>query len=86
MTKTYLIPTVFTDKNLPMEYKIVTRKRDMRTKFCKKNERNIIDRYTLDEFNKKHNILVKGDRVIMKNGKQAKLYSILLIFLYESEV
>lgn len=86
MTKTYLIPTVFTDKNLPMEYKIVTRKRDMRTKFCKKNERNIIDRYTFDEFNKKHNILVKGDRVIMKNGKQAKLYSILLIFLYESEV
>ena len=34
--KTYLIPTVFTaDNKFPMEYKVVTRKRDMRTKFCK---------------------------------------------------
>lgn len=84
--KTYLIPTVFTDKKLPMEYKIVTRKRDMRTKFCKKNERNIIDRYTLDEFNRTHNIIVKGDRVIMKNGKQAKTFSVLIRCLQESEV
>ena len=85
--KTYLIPTVFTtDNKLPMEYKIVTRKRDMRTKFCKKHERNIIDRYTLDEFNKNHNSLVKGDRVIMKNGKQAKLFSVLIRCFQESEV
>ena len=72
--KTYLIPTVFTDKKLPMEYKVVTRKRDMRTKFCKKHERNIIDRDALDEFNKNHNILVKGDRVIMKDSKQARIF------------
>ena len=85
--KTYLIPAVFTaDNKFPMEYKVVTRKRDMRTKFCKKHERNIIDRYTLDEFNKNHNILVKGDRVIMKNGKQAKLFSVLIRCFQESEV
>ena len=86
MMKTYLIPTVFTDKKLPMEYKVVTHKRDMRTKFCKKHESNIIDRYTLYEFNRTHNILVKGDRVIMKNGKQAKTFSVLIRCLQESEV
>ena len=79
--KTYLIPTAFTNKKLPMEYKVVTRKRDMRTKFCKKHESNIIDRYTLDEFNKNHNILVKGDRVIMKNGKQARIFAVLVRLL-----
>ena len=87
MIETYLIPTVLTaDNKFPMEYKVVTRKRDMRTKFCKKHESNIIDRYTLDEFNKNHNIIVKGDRVIMKNGKQAKLFSVLIRCLQESEV
>ena len=83
---TYLLPTVLTGKNLPMEYRIVECKRDMRTKFCKKHESNIIDRYTLDEFNRTHNILVKGDRVIMKNGKQAKTFSVLIRCLQESEV
>lgn len=87
MMKTYLIPTVFTkDNKFPMEYKVVTRKRDMRTKFCKKHESNIINKYMLDEFNKNHNILVKGDRVIMKNGKQAKLFSVLIRCFKKSEV
>ena len=76
--KTYLIPTVFTDKKIPMEYKIVTLKRDMRTKFCKKHESNIIDRDTLDEFIKCYNILVKGDRVIMKDSKQARIFAVLV--------
>ena len=79
MVKTYLIPTAFTtDDKFPMEYKIVTRKRDMRTKFCKKHESNIIDRDTLDEFIKNYNILVKGDRVIMKDGKQARIFAVLV--------
>ena len=39
---TYLIPTVFGSR-VAMEYRIITRKRDMRTKFCKKNEKYIID-------------------------------------------
>ena len=74
---TYLIPTVFTGNKLPMEYKIVTRKRDMRTKFCKQNENHIIERSTLDEFIKDYNILVKGDRVIMKDSKQARIFNVL---------
>ena len=79
MMKTYLIPTVFTtDNKFPMEYKVVTRKRDMRTKFCKKHESNIIDRDTLDEFIKCYNILVKGDRVIMKDSKQARIFAVLV--------
>ena len=78
MMKTYLIPTVFTDKKLPMEYKVVTRRRDMRTKFCKKHESNIIDRDTLDEFIKNYNIIVKGDRVIMKDSKQARIFAVLV--------
>ena len=87
MMKTYLIPTAFTtDDKFPMEYKVVTHKRDMRTKFCKKHENNIIDRDALDEFIKNYNILVKGDRVIMKNGKQAKTFSVLIRCLQESEV
>ena len=75
---TYLLPTVLTGKNLPMEYRIVERKRDMRTKFCKKHESNIIDRDTLDEFIKCYNILVKGDRVIMKDSKQARIFAVLV--------
>ena len=79
MMKTYLIPTVFTtDKKLPMEYKVVTRKRDMRTNFCKRHENNIIDRATLDEFINEYNILVKGDRVIMKDSKQARIFAVLV--------
>ena len=82
MVKTYLIPTVFTtDDKFPMEYKIVTWKRDMRTKFCKKHESNIIDRDTLDEFIKCYNILVKGDRVIMKDSKQARIFAVLVRWL-----
>ena len=74
---TYLIPTVFTGNKLPMEYKIVTRKRYMRTKFCKQSENHIINRDTLDEFIKDYNILVKGDRVIMKDSKQARIFNVL---------
>lgn len=74
---TYLIPVVFTGK-LPLEYRVVTRKRDMRTNFCKHNERHIIDKDALDEYIREYNILVKGDRVIMKNGKQARIFNVLV--------
>lgn len=74
---TYLIPTVFTGK-LPMEYRVVTRKRDMRTNFCKHNERHIIDKDALNEYIREYNILVKGDRVIMKDGKQARIFNVLV--------
>ena len=75
---TYLLPTVLTGKNLPMEYRIVERKRDMRTRFCKQNEKYIIDRDTLNEYIREYGIRVKGDRVIMKDGKQASIFHVLV--------
>ena len=75
---TYLLPTVFTDKKLPMEYRIVERKKDMRTKFCRENEKCIIDRDTLNEYIREYNIKVKEDRVIMKDGRQARIFSVLV--------
>ena len=75
---TYLLPTVLTGKNLPMEYRIVERKRDMRTRFCKENEKYIIDRDTLNEYIREYGIRVKGDRVIMKDGKQASIFHVLV--------
>lgn len=74
---TYLIPTVFTGK-LPMEYRVVTRKRDMRTNFCKCNEKHIIDKDALNKYIRRYNILVKEDRVIMKNGNQARIFNVLV--------
>ena len=74
---TYLIPTVFTGK-LPMEYRVVTRKRDMRTNFCKCNEKHIIDKDELNKYIRRYNILVKEDRVIMKNSKQAIIFNVLV--------
>ena len=75
---TYLLPTVLTGKNLPMEYRIVECKRDMRTRFCKQNEKYIIDRDTLNEYIREYGIRVKGDRVIMKDGKQASIFHVLV--------
>lgn len=74
---TYLIPTVFTGK-LPMEYRVVTRKRDMRTNFCKNNEKHIIDKDELNKYIRRYNILVKEDRVIMKNSNQARIFNVLV--------
>ena len=74
---TYLLPTVFAGK-LPIEYRIVERKRDMRTRFCRENEKCIIDRDTLNEYIREYNIKVKEDRVIMKDGRQAIIFSVLV--------
>lgn len=75
---TYLLPTILTGKNLPMEYRIVECKRDMRTRFCKENEKYIIDRDTLNEYIREYGIRVKGDRVMMKDGKQASIFHVLV--------
>ena len=75
---TYLLPTVLAGKNLPIEYRIVERKKDMRTKFCMENEKYIIDRDTLNEYIREYNIKVKEDRVIMKDGRQARIFSVLV--------
>ena len=75
---TYLLPTVLAGKNLPIEYRIIERKKDMRTKFCRENEKCIIDRDTLNEYIREYGIRVKGDRVIMKDGKQASIFHVLV--------
>ena len=49
MIVTYLLPTVWAGK-VPMQYRIEKIKKDMRTRFCKDNERYIIDLHVLDAF------------------------------------
>ena len=71
---TYLIPTIFGSR-IAMEYRIVTRKRDMRTRFCKKNEKYIIDTDVLNNLMDKYNLIIKDERLITKNGKQAYAFS-----------
>ena len=71
---TYLIPTIFGSR-VTMEYRIITRKRDMRTRFCKKNEKYIIDTDVLNNLINKYNLIVKDERLITKNGKQAYAFS-----------
>ena len=71
---TYLIPTVFGSR-VTMEYKIVTCKRDMRTRFCKKNEKYIIDTDVLNNLVNKYDLIIKDKRLIARNGKQAYAFS-----------
>ena len=71
---TYLIPTIFGSR-IAMEYRIITRKRDMRTRFCKKNEKYIIDTDVLNNLVNKYNLIVKDERLITRNGKQAYAFS-----------
>ena len=71
---TYLIPTVFGSR-VAMEYRVVICKRDMRTRFCKKNEKYIIDTDVLNNFINKYNLIVKDERLIARNGKQAYAFS-----------
>ena len=71
---TYLIPTVFGSR-VTMEYRIIICKRDMRTRFCKKNEKYIIDTDVLNNLIDKYNLIVKNERLITRNGKQAYVFS-----------
>lgn len=71
---TYLIPTVFGSR-ITMEYRIITCKRDMRTKFCKRNEKYIIDTNVLNNLIDKYDLIVKDERLITRNGKQAYIFS-----------
>ena len=71
---TYLIPTVFGSR-ITMEYRIVICKRDMRTKFCKKNEKYIIDTDVLNKLIDKYDLIIKDERLIVRNGKQAYAFS-----------
>ena len=74
--KTYLLKTVCTcgrgEKAVALEYRVVSTKRDMRRRFCRENEENIIeDMAALFHFISKHNMKIKSDRIIAPNGKAA---------------
>ena len=71
---TYLIPTIFGSR-VAMEYRIITRKRDMRTRFCKKNEKYIINTDVLNNLVNKYDLIIKDERLIARNGKQAYAFS-----------
>ena len=71
---TYLMPTIFGSR-IAMEYRIITRKRDMRTRFCKKNEKYIIDTDVLNNLVNKYDLIIKDERLIARNGKQAYAFS-----------
>ena len=71
---TYLIPTVFGSR-VTMEYRIVICKRDMRTRFCKRNEKYIINTDVLNNLIDKYDLIVKNERLITRNGKQAYVFS-----------
>ena len=71
---TYLIPTIFGSR-VTMEYRIVICKRDMRTRFCKKNEKYIINTDVLNNLINKYDLIIKDERLIARNGKQAYAFS-----------
>lgn len=67
----YLLHSVTNSKNIPLEYSLVKRKRDMRFKFCKVHDKDIIDIEFLANLIHKHNMIFKGLRIIAPNGKTA---------------
>lgn len=69
----YLIETITNGRNnkTVLEYKMVEKKKDMRTKFCKENESMIVSPVVLISLISKYKIQVKDDRVIMQNGEIA---------------
>lgn len=70
-TTTYLIPTTTTRDGLPMEYRIIDRKRDMRTTFCKSHDKDIVDKLVMNNLINNYRMIVKNDRVIAPNGRIA---------------
>ena len=69
----YLIAVVKTSSGIPLEYRLVERKEDMRYTFCKKNKKHKINPLVLfsmvGEFQKY--IKIKSDRLILLNGAAA---------------
>lgn len=69
----YLIPIVKTSRGIPLEYRLIEHKEDMRYIFCKKNQSYKINPlllfYMIGEFQK--DIKIKNNRFILLNGKAA---------------
>jgi len=74
MMATYLVQRVKSG-NLAMEYQIVQMKPDMRKKFCKKHQADIVDSWELTKAILQHGMKVKNDRIIAPNGKTAYEFS-----------
>lgn len=69
----YLIPFCTNSNGLPLEYRLIAKKEDMRFNFCKKNQKykiNILYFFELlGTFQK--DIKIKNNRLILLNGKSA---------------
>lgn len=69
----YLIPIVKNSRGIPLEYRLIEHKKDMRYIFCKKNQSYKINPLLLfsmmGEFQK--DIRIKNNRLILLNGKTA---------------
>lgn len=69
----YLIPIVTTSRGIPLEYRLIEHRKDMRYIFCKKNQSHKINPLLLfsivGEFQK--DIKIKNNRLILLNGKAA---------------
>ena len=69
----YLIPIAKTSSGIPLEYRLIERKEDMRYTFCKKNQSYKINPLLLfsivGEFQK--DVRIKSNRLILLNGKTA---------------
>lgn len=69
----YLIPIVTTSRGIPLEYRLINHKKDIRYTFCKKNQSYKINPLLLfsivGEFQK--DIKIKNNRLILLNGKAA---------------
>lgn len=69
----YLIPVAKTSRGIPLEYRLIEYKEDMRFTFCKKNQKYKINPlllfYIIGEFQK--DIKIKNNRLILLSGKTA---------------
>lgn len=66
----YLVPTRTNGKKTVLEYKLIQRNRDMRVKFCKENEKNILKSIvTFANAIKIADVIVKGERIIMTSAE-----------------
>lgn len=70
----YLLDVVKGSSGVVLEWKIEKRKKDKRTTFYRKNYKNIVEKKDLEELIKKfenRGVVVKGNFVVMPNGKVA---------------
>lgn len=69
----YLIPFSTNSNGLPLEYRLIAKKEDMRFNFCKKNQKYKINPLRLFELVGafQNDIKIKENRLILLNGKIA---------------